>query len=91
MPLLYLTNVHVNKIPLQLFYKDQCILSASHTNKYDETRADMAYNHEPWVPARGSGTNCTNATGMSVEQLLDGLLVFLDGAPSSEPPVWDVL
>lgn len=73
-------DARVDPIPPQLFNEERRILAASRIDEYEETRAALARNRARWVSSRGTAKR-SMATGMSVEQLLDGLLVLLDGAP----------
>ena len=63
---------------------------ASRIDEYEETCAMLAHNRACWVSSQ-SGAKRSVATGMSVEQLLDGLLVLFDSAPAAEGPEKDVV
>lgn len=89
-PIVVPDDARVDPIPPQLFNEERRILAASRIDEYEETRAALARNRARWVSSRGTAKR-SMATGMSVEQLLDGLLVLLDGAPASEEPARDVV
>ena len=78
----------VDKIPPQLFGEERRILAASRIDDYERTRAELAHNRARWVSGRTAGKR-SQASGLSVEQLFDDLLVLLDGEPLEDAPTPD--